>query len=63
MDGCLAGATPEVVTELRFLGLKIDSTGVISPWKTDFNNAMWALWGRLRDTGLGSYPRALVKSY
>ncbi len=36
VDGCLTGATPEIVPELRFLGLKIDSAGNISRWKTDF---------------------------
>jgi hypothetical protein len=30
LDGCLGGDTPELVSELRFLGLKIDTSGNIS---------------------------------
>jgi hypothetical protein len=30
LDGCLGGTTPELVSELRFLGLKIDTSGNIS---------------------------------
>lgn len=63
IEGILDGTTPEVVSELRFLGLKIDNNGHITRWKSDFKNATWALWGRLRDTGLSSYPRALIKAY
>ena len=62
-DGLLAGATPDVVSELRFLGLKISTDGSISRWKTDFDKALWTLYMRLRDTGLGCYPHALVKAY
>lgn len=52
-----------MVQNLKFLGLKIDALGNIDRWKDDFTTAVWALWGRLKDTGLGCYPRALVKAY
>lgn len=32
----LDGATPTIVSELRFLGLRIDSEGGIGRWKTDY---------------------------
>jgi hypothetical protein len=61
--GCLSGDSPEVVPALRFLGLKISSDGNISRWKEDYTQATWALWTRLQNTGLGCYPRALIKAY
>lgn len=62
-EGILDSVSPIYVNELKFLGLKIDHLGNIDRWKTEFNTAIWSLWGRLRDTGLGCYPRAMVKAY
>lgn len=63
VTGILDDTTPELVTEIRFLGLKINHHGNIDRWKVDFNAATWALWTRLKDTGLACYPRAFTKAY
>jgi hypothetical protein len=44
------------------LGLKILSKGFVTRFKDNFNQPIWALWGRISGLGLGCYPQAFTKA-
>ena len=47
---------------MRFLGIRVTSTGGFLPWREDFTKSMYGVKGRLTNAGLGSLPAALSRA-